>query len=284
MSSQCEVDACERPISAVNMCDTHRRQFRKNGTTGEIGRGGRKFHAKRPDCAVSHCSRESISASGLGFCKGHYAISARGFDPEMKPLDPPEVRPDCAVADCQRRPGGDGICDYHRSKIRIGTLVAPEGVDIVLNPPCSFSGCKNLARSMRGVQLCGPHARMQNSGKDLRPLVDGAMARGEMACLVDNCPNPALTLKMCKSHASRHRAYGLSIEDLSVIHRIHECENPGCSNRNSLCVDHDHQTGAVRGVLCSGCNTSLGLLGESLERLEGLRAYIQKVSQNAITS
>lgn len=43
-----------------------------------------------------------------------------------------------------------------------------------------------------------------------------------------------------------------------------------------LSVDHDHVTGAVRGLLCSNCNTALGLLGESPERAQALIAYMER--------
>jgi Recombination endonuclease VII len=43
-----------------------------------------------------------------------------------------------------------------------------------------------------------------------------------------------------------------------------------------LPVDHDHDTGKVRGVLCSACNSSLGYAGDSSERLLLLAAYLKR--------
>lgn len=43
-----------------------------------------------------------------------------------------------------------------------------------------------------------------------------------------------------------------------------------------LCIDHDHVTKVVRGLLCSRCNTGLGMLGDSLESLRSVVAYLER--------
>ena len=42
-----------------------------------------------------------------------------------------------------------------------------------------------------------------------------------------------------------------------------------------LHVDHDHQTGRIRGLLCSRCNTALGGFGESILRLKSAIEYLK---------
>lgn len=46
------------------------------------------------------------------------------------------------------------------------------------------------------------------------------------------------------------------------------------SNKKWLCVDHDHSTGRVRGLLCSRCNQALGLLGDSEAIYLAVIAYL----------
>ena len=46
---------------------------------------------------------------------------------------------------------------------------------------------------------------------------------------------------------------------------------------NEACVDHDHQTGRVRGIVCHWCNTGMGYFQDSTKRLENCIAYLKRV-------
>lgn len=47
-----------------------------------------------------------------------------------------------------------------------------------------------------------------------------------------------------------------------------------CKSRNHLSVDHCHETGANRGLLCIGCNTAIGLLREDPIIIDAALMYI----------
>lgn len=46
--------------------------------------------------------------------------------------------------------------------------------------------------------------------------------------------------------------------------------------RPRLSVDHDHETGEVRGLLCTKCNIALGHMQDSIEILESAIIYLKK--------
>lgn len=46
-----------------------------------------------------------------------------------------------------------------------------------------------------------------------------------------------------------------------------------------LYVDHDHETGAVRGLLCNNCNTAIALFADDHIRMENAIAYLQRHAQ-----
>ncbi len=53
------------------------------------------------------------------------------------------------------------------------------------------------------------------------------------------------------------------------------CSRLNLSGRR-LAVDHDHATGKVRGLLCSRCNSAIGLARESLDVLKKTVLYLEK--------
>lgn len=73
-------------------------------------------------------------------------------------------------------------------------------------------------------------------------------------------------------------AYGLTIAQWDQILAVQGgvcaiCRQVSRSAK-PLCVDHDHKTGQVRGLLCQHCNTALGMLEDSPDRLKNALAYL----------
>lgn len=53
------------------------------------------------------------------------------------------------------------------------------------------------------------------------------------------------------------------------------CGNPP-SGRFSLSVDHDHETGKVRGLLCGNCNFAIGLMRDNPALLRKSAQYLEE--------
>ena len=79
--------------------------------------------------------------------------------------------------------------------------------------------------------------------------------------------HPEQTIKNKRRNLLKKR-YNITIEDYNEmfikqkgccgICGIHEIELPDWGKYIKLCIDHDHKTGNVRGLLCNNCNSKLG--------------------------
>lgn len=75
------------------------------------------------------------------------------------------------------------------------------------------------------------------------------------------------------------RNYGLTLDEYnSMIEQQGGCCAicRGSSNGKSWHVDHDHETGAIRGILCNGCNTALGGMRDSPAILRAAADYLER--------
>lgn len=73
------------------------------------------------------------------------------------------------------------------------------------------------------------------------------------------------------------RKYGLSkLEYEQLLDQFgHRCGICG-GELEILCVDHNHTSGKVRGVLCQGCNIGLGGFRDDPDRLRGAIRYLSR--------
>lgn len=56
-----------------------------------------------------------------------------------------------------------------------------------------------------------------------------------------------------------------------------------CGGSKRLSVDHCHDTGVVRGILCFHCNTAIGHLGDSFQRILKAASYLRKFSPDFLS-
>lgn len=81
-----------------------------------------------------------------------------------------------------------------------------------------------------------------------------------------------------KRHAERKIRYGITKEQYEALL---VCQNNLCAickepSDKSLCVDHDHKTGKIRGLLCFDCNRALGCIGDSSESAFRMFEYLKE--------
>ena len=75
--------------------------------------------------------------------------------------------------------------------------------------------------------------------------------------------------------------YGLSLDEYEALlakqdHRCAICLKPQKDFKRNLAVDHNHETGHVRGLLCFHCNSGIGHFDESLTTLRRAEDYLAK--------
>ena len=76
------------------------------------------------------------------------------------------------------------------------------------------------------------------------------------------------------------RNYGIDLNTYNLIYNKQKGKCAICGIHQSelsksLCVDHDHTTGEVRGLLCSNCNALLGYSKDKIDILKNAIKYLE---------
>jgi hypothetical protein len=104
--------------------------------------------------------------------------------------------------------------------------------------------------------------------------------------------------KICQSKQARERnkitynsktkwkwnmksTFNLNIEDYNILFNNQKgccaiCNRHQTEFKKRLAIDHNHITNTIRGLLCSSCNTALGLLKDDASILQTAINYLNK--------
>lgn len=85
-------------------------------------------------------------------------------------------------------------------------------------------------------------------------------------------------MKQSQRRTRRKSTYGVSSEDYDkmLIDQNNECAICHKTIGYEASVDHNHDTGQVRGLLCNVCNTGIGMLQDSPSILRAAAEYLEK--------
>ena len=90
---------------------------------------------------------------------------------------------------------------------------------------------------------------------------------------------PASEQSLKGSFAKKKSLYGLDQETYMALAKAQgyscaSCKASAKGMEHKLCVDHDHETNEIRGLLCQGCNTALGWLEDDPKKIV-FRTYMR---------
>lgn len=96
-------------------------------------------------------------------------------------------------------------------------------------------------------------------------------------------------LKEYRKRADLKKSYNITLEQFNemlveqggtcyICHQPETQVHPKSGLPYQLSVDHNHETGQVRRLLCNRCNKGLGMFEDSIELLDKLKMYLKEFS------
>jgi len=167
---------------------------------------------------------------------------------------------------------------------------------------------KNSKTCISCREIAKKSYRLKKQGKlpkyaEVQEILQKAYLKGNFVCKICNSEKPLHNFgkhknnnkygisRVCKecnrelNKFSKISKYGISKEEFikKLINQNYKCEickvdikylSRYNNKYKSACIDHDHETGKVRGLLCSSCNRALSLFKDNYNILQNATKYL----------
>lgn len=162
----------------------------------------------------------------------------------------------CTIDGCEKPLAAQGMCHMHRNRVRRNGN--PNVVQV-------RGGVREIKPPTHGTQRA-----YQSHGCRCDICVEAQRARAR--AYYANYRERVAEKRLIKAYGMDAAAYGRMLAEQSGVCLI--CGD--APDGKPLFVDHCHATGAVRGLLCTQCNTGLGMFGDDPSRLLAAAAYLMR--------
>jgi len=160
---------------------------------------------------------------------------------------------------------------------------------------------KTAARRAEALMLLGNEQSCVRCGqaKSLADYTPHATSRTGISKKCRSCIAVAATKERPVTRDARYR-HDMALKRLGITRQTYDqmhlrqngvcaiCQRPETrvirGKLATLCVDHDHATGKIRGLLCGRCNAGLGLLGDTIASIETALSYLKSSTCREVTS
>lgn len=301
--SICTYCSKEGRIAARGLCGTCYARWQRNGTAE---------HIKKPDpvVVVSQCSYCHTAEGPFvkTFCRACYQRQYHNGTPERQ-----RTIQLCEYPGCDEPVKSKGFCQKHYMRLRrrgtavpnspedhggrrkhplyerwrsmrrgAGNRVVPEWQDFGCFA-ADVGDCPSANHRLRLIDpngLYGPH---NIEWREIIALKDPSNRESRNAYMREYFRQRPSNTK--RSYLKRHYKITLEWYEEKLREQNHLCQICGkpetVTDKKTgelylLAVDHNGETGAVRGLLCMGCNTGIGGLKHSVDNLRAAIAYLER--------
>lgn len=264
----CVVDDCAERHYCKGYCKLHYSRMRTKGTTdAPVRKHPRRLSSLGPDddktftktcptCGRSFTFDRQRGQSSRTYC----SLECR--NPRLRP-----DKPRCSVDRCGKPVKARGWCDAHYIRwLKTGSiqLKGRESTGKCYHCGAAIAPPRRLYCS----QLC-----MYRDKNGLVEVERSCPTCGELFKGTDNLKKFYCNAE-CAAEYRRHKRYGITPAQAREMNPAGTCQI--CGAAVALVIDHCHDTGAVRGLICSPCNVGVGMFRDDPSLMRKAIAYLRR--------